>query len=132
MKKEETKKSAASEEAETRKIAERYRVPYIDLSTYAVKRELVQSFPPDFLYRANFIPLEAQDNFVKIAIADPSDIGTIDAIESFLGKKVVVFAASKRAIQEALRKSETALQVLKDATEGFIVQLVEKESGDEE
>jgi type IV pilus assembly protein PilB len=132
MKKEETKKSAASEEAETRKIAERYRVPYIDLSTYTVKRELVQSFPPDFLYRANFIPLEDQDSLVKIAIADPSDIGTIDAIESFLGKKVQVHAASKRAIQEALRKSETALQVLKDATEGFIVQVVEKESGEEE
>jgi type IV pilus assembly protein PilB len=132
MSKEETKKSAAAEEAETRKMAERYRVPYIDLSTYPVKRELVQSFPPDFLYRANFIPLEDKDGFVKIAIADPSDIGTIDSIESFLGKKVQVHAASKRSIQEALRKSETALQVLKDATEGFIVQVVEKESGDEE
>jgi type II secretory ATPase GspE/PulE/Tfp pilus assembly ATPase PilB-like protein len=132
MKKEETKKSAVTEEAETQKIAERYHVPYIDLSTYTVGRELVQSFPPDFLYRANFIPLEDQGEFVKIAIADPSDIGTIDTIESFLGKKVQVYAASKRAIQEALRKSETALQVLKDATEGFIVQVVEKESGDEE
>jgi type II secretory ATPase GspE/PulE/Tfp pilus assembly ATPase PilB-like protein len=132
MKKEETKKSAVTEEAETQKIAERYHVSYIDLSTYTVRRELVQSFPPDFLYRANFIPLEDQGEFVKIAIADPSDIGTIDAIESFLGKKVQVYAASKRAIQEALRKSETALQVLKDATEGFIVQVVEKESGDEE
>ena len=132
MNKEETKKSGVSEEAETQKIAERYHVPYIDLSTYAVRRELVQSFPPDFLYRANFIPLEDKSHFVKIAIADPSDIGTIDAIESFLGKKVQVYAASKRAIQEALRKSETALQVLKDATEGFIVQVVEKESGEEE
>jgi type II secretory ATPase GspE/PulE/Tfp pilus assembly ATPase PilB-like protein len=31
-----------------------------------------------------------------------------------------------------LRKSETALQVLKDATEGFIHQVVEKEGGEEE
>ncbi|MBM3311974.1 MAG: type II/IV secretion system protein, partial [Candidatus Aminicenantes bacterium] len=38
----------------------------------------------------------------------------------------------KRAIHEALRKSETALQVLRDATEGFIQQVVEKDGGEEE
>jgi len=76
--------------------------------------------------------LEDEGDVVKIAIADPSDIASIDAIESFLGKKIQVFATSKRAIHEALRKSETALQVLKDATEGFIMQVVEKESGEEE
>jgi type II secretory ATPase GspE/PulE/Tfp pilus assembly ATPase PilB-like protein len=132
MSKEEAKKSLLREEAETRKLAERYHVPYIDLSTVAINRELVQSFPPEFLYRANFVPLEASETDIKIAIADPSDIGAIDSIESFLGKKVQVSAASQRAIQEALRKSETALQVLRDATEGFIVQVVEKDGGDGE
>jgi type IV pilus assembly protein PilB len=132
MSKEEKKKDIQTEEAETRKLAERYKVPYIDLTTAVVNRDLVQSFPPDFLYRANFIPLEEKDGYLRIAIADPSDIGTIDAIESHVGKKVQVCAASRRAIQEALRKSETVLQVLKDATEGFIVQVVEKEGGEEE
>lgn len=54
-------------------------------------------------------------------------MATIDAIESYLGKKVEVYAASKRGIYEALRKSETALQVLRDATEGFITQVVKEE-----
>ncbi len=132
MNKDEAKKSPLAEEAEIRKLAERYRVPYIDLSTAPLNRDLVQSFPPEFLYRANFIPLEEKDDRLKIAIADPSDIATIDAVESLMGKKVEVCAASRRAIQEALRKSETALQVLKDATEGFIVQVVEKDGGEEE
>jgi len=121
-----------SEELETKRLAERYNVPYIDLSNQALDRELVQSFPVDFLYRSNFIPLEANDSTVKIAISDPSDIGITDSIESFLGKKVEVYAASKHAIHEALRRSETALQVLKDATEGFIMQVVEKDGGEEE
>lgn len=132
MKKEESEKILFSEEKETKKLAERYHVPYIDLGTYPLNRELVQSFPVDFLYRLNFVPLEENDDVIKIAIADPSDLSTIDAVESFLGKKVNVFAASKRAIHEALRKSETALQVLRDATEGFIMQVVEKEGGEEE
>ena len=121
-----------AEEEETKKIAERYKVPYIDLSTQTMNRELVQSFPVDFLHRANFIPLEENGKVVKIALADPSDFATIDSIESFLGRKVRVYAASKRTIHEALRRSETALQVLKDATEGFIMQVVENEGWEEE
>jgi len=130
-KKEESGKISLSEEEKTKKVAERYNVPTIDLSSCNLSRELVLSFPPDFLYRSNFIPIQETENVVKIAIADPSDIATIDAIESFLGKKVEVYAASMRAIHEALRKSETALKVLRDATEGFITQVVEKEGGEE-
>jgi type II secretory ATPase GspE/PulE/Tfp pilus assembly ATPase PilB-like protein len=120
------------EEEETRKAAERYNVPYIDLSRKTVSRVLVQSFPVDFLHRANFIPLEEDESILRIAISDPSNIETIDSIEAFKGKKVEVYAASKRAILEALRKSETALQVLKNATEGFVMQVVDKETGEEE
>ncbi|TEU05831.1 MAG: type II/IV secretion system protein [Candidatus Aminicenantes bacterium] len=121
-----------SEEEKTKQLAKRYNVPYIDLSSSPIDRELVQSFPADFLHRSNFIPFEKNENTVKIAIADPSDIATIDAIESHLGMEVEVYATIKRAIHEALRKSETAQQVLRDATEGFIMQVVEKESGEEE
>ncbi len=132
MKREEHDKLVRAEEKEVRKLAERYRVPFIELETLSLDRELIRSFPVDFLYRLNFVPIEDDGSSVKVAVADPSDIATIDAIESFLGKKARVFAASRRAIQEALRKSETALQVLKDATEGFIMQVVEKEGGEEE
>ncbi len=131
MKKEDLHTQSLSEEEKTKQLAKRYNVPYVDLSSRSVSRELVQSFPADFLYRSNFIPFEESGNMVKIAIADPSDIATIDTIESHVGKKVEVYAASMRTIHEALRKSETALQVLRDATEGFIMQVVEKEGGEE-
>jgi len=123
---------ALKSEEKTRSLAERYNVPLIDLSTVVLKRDLVQSFPVDFLHRANFIPIEENGDTVKIAISDPSDIAAIDAVESYLGKEVKVFAASRRAIQEALRKSETALQVLKDATEGYIQEVVDEEKCDDD
>jgi len=132
MNKEEHDRLLRAEEKEARKLAERYRTPFIDLESHALDRDLIRSFPVDFLHRLNFVPLEDSGREVKVAVADPSDIATLDAIESFLGRKVQVFAASRRAIQEALRKSETALQVLKDATEGYIWQVIEKESGEEE
>jgi type II secretory ATPase GspE/PulE/Tfp pilus assembly ATPase PilB-like protein len=132
IEKKESEQAFLSEEEKTKKLAERYNVPYIDLAAQNLSRELVQSFPVDFLHRSTFIPFEEKNNIVKVAIADPSDIATVDAIESYLGRKVEVYAASKRAINEALRKTETALQVLRDATEGFIMKVVEKEGGEEE
>lgn len=130
--KKESRQTFLSDEEKTKKLATRYNVPYIDLSSCNLSRELVQSFPVDFLHRSNFIPFEEKNNIVKIAVADPSDIATIDAIESYLGRKVEVYAAPKTAINEALRKTETALQVLRDATEGFVMKVVEKEGGEEE
>ncbi len=124
--------SLKAEEKETRKLAERYHVPYLELDRQLLDRALIQSVPPEFLHRLTFIPLEDAGGTMRIAVSDPSDIAAIDAIESFLGKKVQVYAAPKRAILEALRKSETAMQVLKDATEGYVTQVVEKESGEEE
>ncbi len=131
MNKEESE-NIRTEEIETRKLAERYQVPYLDLDAQLLDRPLIQSVPAEFLHRLNFVPLMESDGAMAVAVSDPSDIASIDAIESFLGKKVQVYAASKRAILEALRKSETAMQVLKDATEGFITQLVEKDGGEEE
>ena len=115
-----------------RALAERYGVPFTDLADVQIDRELVLSFPPEFLYRSNFIPLSSTGNTLRIAVADPSDLELIDTVRSLSGRDVAVLAAPARAIQEALRKSETALQVLKGATEGFVQQVVEKESGEEE
>ncbi|HOF83614.1 MAG: type II/IV secretion system protein [Acidobacteria bacterium] len=124
--------SAPADSEAVRRLADRCGVPFTDLADVRIDRDLVQSFPPEFLYRANVIPLEDDGANLRVAVADPSDLETIDAIRTLSGRNVVVEAATPRAIQEALRKSETALQVLKGATEGFIQQLVEKEGGEEE
>jgi Type II secretory pathway, ATPase PulE/Tfp pilus assembly pathway, ATPase PilB len=121
-----------AEELEAKRLADKYHLPYIDLSNFVLDRELIQSYPVDFLYRYNFVPLEDDGQVLKIAIADPSDLAAIDSIETFASRKVEVYAASKRGVQEALRRSETAAQVLKEATESFIRQVVEKETGEEE
>jgi len=121
-----------AEEKSTKILAARYGVPYIDLESQPLDRELIQSVPVEFLHRLSFVPLGEGGGVMRIAVADPSDLSSIDDIESFLGRKVEVYAASKRAIAEALRKSETAMQVLRDATEGYVTQVVERDIAGEE
>ncbi len=119
-------------ELKAKEMAGKYKISYIDLSDVSINRDLVRSFPVDFLYRSKFIPFEENGKSVKIAVSDPSDISVIDSIESFLGKKVNVFVSSERGIFEALRKSEASLQVLKDATEGYVVQIIDKDEQTDE
>ena len=38
-------------ERDVRALAERYRVPFIDLEDEHLDRNLIQSFPVDFIYR---------------------------------------------------------------------------------
>ncbi len=134
MKKEENlKEKFSSEEEKIKEIAKKYEVSYIDLRNYPIDSEYVRSFPVEFLYRLNFVPLkENEGGVIEIAVSDPSDVEKIDQIEQFLGKKVKVFASSKKAIQEALRRSEVATKVLEEATEGFVLQVVETEEAEGE
>ena len=134
MKKEENlKEKFSSEEERIKEIAEKYGVSYIDLRNYPIDSEYIRSFPVEFLYRLNFVPLkENEGGVIEIAVSDPSDVEKIDQIEQFLGKKVKVFASSKKAIQEALRRSEVATKVLEEATEGFVLQVVETEEAEGE
>jgi len=129
MKKEENlNEKFNTEEERVKEIAKKYGISYIDLKNYPINSEYVRSFPVEFLYRLNFVPLkENERGVIEIAISDPSDVEKIDQIEQFLGKKVKVYASSKRAIQEALRRSEVATKVLEEATEGFVLQVVGEE-----
>ncbi len=132
MKKEEDSEEKFYSEEKVKEIAKRYGVPYLDLINYPLNGEYIRSFPVEFLYRLNFIPIKEDKGVVEIAVSDPSDLEKIDQIEQFLNKKVKVFAASKRAIQEALRRSEVASKVLEEATEGFALQVVRGEEAESE
>ncbi len=80
----------ASEERDVRSLAERHGLPAADLSLEKLDRELIHSFPPEFLFRANVVPFRREGEEICLAMADPSDIETVDAVESFLGRRVRV------------------------------------------
>ncbi|MEW6456504.1 MAG: GspE/PulE family protein [Acidobacteriota bacterium] len=104
----------------------------IDILSAPINGELLKLFPVDFLYRYNFIPFKEEDGILSIAIGDPSNITAIDEIEFVSRKKLKIFAAPPHQILEALRRSQISDELLKEATEGFIVQIIEKEGEEEQ
>jgi len=127
--------SAANDVAErehSRGLAERYRCPFIDLQEQRIDPELVRSIPAELMFRYNFVPLEAHDSTLVVAMADPSQLQLRDELELLLGKRLQIKVATASQIGDLLKRTEQSQRVLDQATEGFTLQVVgEEEDSDE-
>ena len=122
----------AVEEQEARSVAERYRYEFVDLSEISIDAELFRSIPVELMFRYHFVPVEANNGSLDIAIADPRQLATLDEISLLLDKKVRIKVATLSQISELLKKTEQSQRVLEEVTEGFVLDVVrDDEAGDE-
>jgi len=125
----------SSDEAErARELAKRYRCEFVDLRDYKIQHELFKTIPVDLMFRDNFIPLEQlPDGRLAIAIADPSQLTTIDEIGFLLQRRVVPRVATLSQITDLLKKTDQSKRVLEEAGETFTLDVIrEDENGAEE
>ncbi len=120
------------EVARARKLAERYRLEFIDMDEFRINQELFRSIPADLMLRYGFVPCRRDGNALVIVVSDPTDLPMIDEVSVVLGTPVKVTVGAPSAIQSILKKSESSQRVLEDATQGFQLQVLkEDESGEE-
>jgi type IV pilus assembly protein PilB len=114
------------------KLAERYRCPFVDLDEQRIDPELFRSIPADLMFRFNFVPLEAHENQLSVAVADPSLVVLSDELPLLLGKKLVLKVATASQISDLLKRTEQSQRVLEQATEAFTLQVVGDEDDTDE
>ncbi len=115
-----------------RRLAERYRVPFIDLREQRIDPELFRTIPADLMFRYNFVPLEQHNNVLAIAAADPSLVLLSDELALLLGKKLAPRVATAKQIGDLLKRTEQSQRVLEQATEAFTLQVTKVEEDTEE
>ncbi len=115
-----------------RKLAERYRYAFIDLREQRINPELIRTIPADLMFRYNFVPLEAHNNVLAIAAADPGLVQSSDELPLLLGKKLLIRVATARQIGDLLKRTEQSQRVLEQATEAFALQAPKEEEESEE
>jgi type IV pilus assembly protein PilB len=120
-----------AERDRTQKLAERYRVPFIDLAEQQIDPELFRSIPAELMFRYNFVPLESRDHSLVVVVSDPSQLLMNDELEGLLGKKLRIKVATSTQISDLLKRTEQSQRVLDQATEGFTLQVVSDEDSDE-
>jgi type IV pilus assembly protein PilB len=116
------------EQAKARAVAERYYHEFVDLRQVKIDHDLFHSVPVDLMFRYNFVPIQAYNGSLEIALADPRNLNLIDELAVLLGKKLRVKVATLSQISDLLKKTEQSQRVLDEVTEGFTLDVV----GDEE
>jgi type IV pilus assembly protein PilB len=123
----------AAELTRAKRLAERYRLEFVDLSQYSVDHELFRSIPADLMLRYGFVPYHREGQSLVIVVSDPTDLPMIDELAVLLATPIKVTVGTSSAIESILKKSESSQRVLEEATESFQLQLLrEDESGEEQ
>ncbi|HKV05697.1 MAG TPA: GspE/PulE family protein [Candidatus Acidoferrales bacterium] len=121
-----------AERDQARRLAERYRCPFIDLTEQRIDPELFRSIPAEMMFRYNFVPLASHDSTLVVAMADPSQLQLNDELSLLLDKRLQIKVATASQIGDLLKRTEQSQRVLDQATEGFTLQVVSEEEDSEE
>ncbi len=114
-----------SEETEhAQAVARRYCCDFVDLKTTKIDHELFRTVPVDLMFRYHFVPLQAQNGTLEIALSDPRQIVSIDELSVLLAKKLKIRVATYSQITDLLKKTEQSQRVLEEVTEGFTLDVV--------
>jgi type IV pilus assembly protein PilB len=117
---------------QARRLAERYRLEFVDMDTFRIDQELFRSIPADLMLRYGFVPYRREGKSLVIVVSDPTDLPMIDELGVLLSTPIKVMVGARSSIESILKKSESSQRVLEEATESFHLQLLkEEENGDE-
>ena len=121
-----------AEEAAARRLAERYRLDFLNMHDFRIEQELFRSIPADLMLRYGFVPYRRDGRSLVIVVSDPTDLPMIDELGVILGTPVRVMVGARSAIEGMLKKSESSQRVLDEATEEFQIQVLKDDDlGDE-
>jgi type IV pilus assembly protein PilB len=124
---------ASDEVARARKLAERYRLEFIDMDEFRINQELFRGIPADLMLRYEFVPCRKDGNALVIVVSDPTNLPMIDEVSVVLKMPIKVTVGAPSAIQSILKKSENSQRVLDSASEGLQLQVLkEDKTGDDD
>jgi type IV pilus assembly protein PilB len=121
-----------AEVEQARSMADRYRCEYVDLHEASIDHDLFRSIPVDLMFRYNFVPMQARNGTLDIALSDPRGLTLIDELAVLLNRKLRVKVATLSQISELLKKTEQSQRVLEEVTEGFALDVVADEGDSDE
>ena len=123
----------AAESAQARRLAERYRLEFVELSQFSIDHELFRAIPADLMLRYGFVPYRREGQSLVIVVSDPTDLPMIDELAVLLATPIKVTVGTPSSIEAILKKSESSQRVLEEATESFQLQILrEDESGEDQ
>src|SRR5215218_10171305 len=122
-----TPEDYSQEVSHAQRLADRYRLDFVDMDEFHIDQELFRSIPADLMLRYGFVPYRRDGKALVIVVSDPTDLPMIDELSVILGTPIRVIVGARSAIEGMLKKSESSQRVLDEATEEFQIQVLKEE-----
>lgn len=107
-------------------------VPQVDLDERLLDRQLLADVPIELMVRHGFVPLRRDDDgALVIAMADPSDVAAVDALEGLLDTDVRIEAAAPDAVERAHRRAGAGERILESVHDQFEPTVASGDENDE-
>ena len=116
----------ASAEDVSKALAKHHKLEYIDLRANRIAEHVIESVPESVARENTVIPVEIDENTVKIALSDPFDMETTEKLRFILNRKIETALAPAQAILEAINQyygqveGESADSMLQEFTDTAI------------
>ncbi len=121
------KESLINDEQLTRARSIQFGIEFVDLSTFEIDDTLFREISLDMMQKYTFIPHKVDEGYLKIIYHDPTDIQTIDEIETVLEEEVRISLGTEQGIRKLLDLMvETSLD--SQVVFGDVPELLEYES----
>ncbi len=107
-------------------LCQEFKIPYVaDLSAYPFIRDKVQWIPYPMAKSRRVLPIDEQEGQLIVALEDPLDLESLEAVRCHTGKKIREICASRAAIEAAI---EQCYHQKDDAASTLIASLKENSS----
>ncbi len=107
-------------------LAKHHKIPYVDLRSANISDSVIELVPESVARENNVLPYSDEDGALRILIADPFDLETIEKLRFILNRKIETALAPKGAITAAINKyygqveGESADSMLQEFTDTAI------------
>ena len=101
-------------EAET--LTARLGLPFDPLDEFHVDGDLFRTIPVETMIRYEFLPTASVGEVLKVVMADPSNVVSLNELELALARPIDVTVSPRKRIADILEKSESTQRVLDEAT----------------
>ncbi len=98
-------------------LGQKLKVPYFNLSEYPLSDAASHLFDMDFIQRHRVVPIDIEGGSFRVAMCDPFDIKTLDAMERICGLKPVPLLMLEGEFENFLENSKAHME--KDSAESF-------------
>ncbi len=85
-------------------LAMQLKIPFIDLSDYAIEQKLLDSIPLEVSRKFLCIPIALKNNILEVAMSDPLDLNTIKDLQFITGYNIQPAISTSTQIAQSLQK----------------------------